>query len=169
MKTYLSLSSKETQAFGEALARQLVRGGDRAIVRKSAESKKRTATVIALAGDLGAGKTTFVQGFFWGLGLKRHAQSPTFIIMRRHKIPVAPRASRRVPPRFTNIFHIDAYRLKEAKQMEALDFHEILADAGNVILIEWPERIKNILPRETIWISFKHGSDENERNIIIKK
>jgi tRNA threonylcarbamoyladenosine biosynthesis protein TsaE len=121
----------------------------------------RGATVVALQGDLGAGKTTFVQGFFKGLGLKKRAQSPTFIIMRRHALPAV--------KGFKSVFHVDAYRLKNAEQMRALDFHKILHDPQNVILIEWPERMKRVLPAKTTWISFEHGEKENERKIIIKK
>lgn len=159
MKIYHSLSSEGTQAFGEALARRLTAAG-----RK--KGKNPCAAVLALQGDLGAGKTTFTQGFLRGLGIKKRAQSPTFIIMRRHRVPER-NAGAATP--FKNVFHVDAYRLKKAGQMRALDFQEILSDPRNVILIEWPERIKKILPKSATWIVFRHGKKENERTIIIKK
>jgi tRNA threonylcarbamoyladenosine biosynthesis protein TsaE len=154
MKKYQSLSSEKTQALGEALAKQLMR-------TSIGLAKKKIAVVVALQGTLGAGKTTFTQGFFKGLGLKRRAQSPTFIIMRRHRIPKN--------RNFKDIFHIDAYRLKNAKHMQALDFQNILSNPQNVILVEWPERIKKLLPKNTVWIFFKHGKKENERTIATKK
>ena len=151
MKTYRSSSSKETQNLGEAFAKKFARG---ATGRKKLSTKG--ALVLALQGELGAGKTTFVQGFLKGLGLKKRAQSPTFIIMRRHKIARG---------KFKNIFHIDAYRLKAPKQLASLGFHEILMGSKNVILVEWPERVSKILPKNTAWISFKHTKKEHERTI----
>lgn len=164
MKTYHSLSSRETQALGERVARDVMKGGGRT-GRSQRKPSQPQATVIALQGDLGAGKTTFVQGFLKGLGLRKRAQSPTFIIMRRHATPGG--ARRR--GQFKSVFHVDAYRLKKAAQMNVLDFATILKDPEHVILIEWPERIKRILPKHATWISFEHGKKENERKIIIKK
>lgn len=146
MKTCKSYSSRETKEFGGALAKKL------------ATPRRKRALVIALQGDLGAGKTTFTQGFARGLGIKRRMASPTFIIMRRFALP---RSS-------GNIYHIDAYRLKKLDSLEVLGFKEILADPKNVILIEWPEKIKKILPRQTIWLKFQYGKKENERKITIK-
>ncbi len=118
--------------------------------------------MIALKGNLGAGKTTFVQGFFKGLGLKKRAQSPTFIIMRRHSLPTAI-----AKKKLANVFHADAYRLKTAKHLIALGFEEVITDPQNIVLVEWPEKIKKILPKGTSWLTFKHGKHENERHIII--
>jgi len=150
MKTYHSFSSRETEAHGEALGKDVMSS------RVSAGLGR--ATVVALQGNLGAGKTTFVRGFFRGLGLKKRAQSPTFIIMRRHSLK----------RKFKNVFHMDAYRLKSAEQLEALEFGKIMDDPKNIILIEWPERIKKALPANTAWITFRHGKKENERSIIMK-
>lgn len=155
MKTYRSLSSEQTQALGEAIAKKMVKAP------MAAKVARKHAIVFALQGDLGAGKTTFVQGFLKGLGLKKRAQSPTFIIMRRHRLS-------RAKTGFENIFHIDAYRLSSAEQLRVLEFHEILMNPHNVILIEWPERIKRILPKTTQRISFRHGKKENERSITVK-
>ncbi len=154
MKTFHSLSAEQTQALGNALALD--------VIKKHRQSRKGAAAIIALRGDLGAGKTTFVQGFLRGLGLKKRAQSPTFIIMRRHVLSLPARP-------FKNVFHIDAYRLKKASQMKTLGIRDIFGDPQNVILIEWPERIKGVIPKKTPWVSFLHGEKENERKIIIKK
>ncbi len=118
------------------------------------------AAVFALQGELGAGKTTFVQGFLKGLGSKKRATSPTFVLMRRHALR---------GKKFKNIFHIDAYRLKNPNHMASLDLEVILNERHNIILIEWPGHAKKFLPKNTIWIKFKYGKKENERTITIKK
>ena len=151
MKTYRSLSSDETKKFGEALAKKI-------LDRSSLVSRRKGAVVLALQGNLGAGKTTFTQGFFKGIGIKQRAISPTFVIMRRYKIPGAKKI-------FTNIFHFDAYRLKKADDMEVLEFDTTLSNSKNIVLIEWPERIKDALPKTTVWLKFDHGKKENERTI----
>lgn len=125
--------------------------------------------VFALRGDLGAGKTTFVQGFFKGLGFKKNAPSPTFVIVRRHALGARDR--HKTPGRggqrrsFQNAFHIDAYRLKKAADLEALDFKNIVSDPLNIVLIEWADRAKGILPKGTKWLHFAHGRREHERTI----
>lgn len=116
--------------------------------------------VFALRGELGAGKTTFVQGFFKGLGLKKYAASPTFIIMRRHVLP---------RKKFSNVFHVDAYRLKKADGLRALGFEDVLANPRNIVLVEWAERARGILPKDAVWLEFRHGRRENERHIMIKR
>jgi tRNA threonylcarbamoyladenosine biosynthesis protein TsaE len=149
MKHYRSNSSEETKKLGRKLAKQL----------SSKRSSRKNALVLALKGELGAGKTTFVQGFFTGLGLKKRAPSPTFVIMRRHAIR---------HKRFANLFHIDAYRLKNAKQTSVLNFETIIADPQNIILIEWADRIKKLLPKDAVRLEFSHSKKENERRITAK-
>lgn len=112
------------------------------------------ATVVALQGDLGAGKTTFTQGFAHTLGIKRRLISPTFVIMRRYPIRAGGATIR---AKFKNLYHIDAYRFKKADALEALGFHEILEDPAAIVLIEWPENVKKLLPRGTTWLKFRHG------------
>lgn len=135
---------------GNDVARELV-GGRKTAAENSAE-------VFALRGDLGAGKTTFTQGFLKGLGSKRRVTSPTFVLMRRHRLGGG-----------RNVFHIDAYRLKKPEHLAALDLDGILHEPRNIILIEWPESAKKFLPKNTIWVRFKYGKKENERTITIKK
>ena len=141
-KIYRSFSSEDTKKFGEKLAGKITRG--------------ENAVVFALKGDLGAGKTTFVQGFFNGLGLKRRAPSPTFIIMRRHSLG-------RARKNFSDVFHVDAYRLKDAKNLAALDFHDVLSDPRNIVLIEWADRVKKIIPKNAVWLSFRHGKKRERK------
>ena len=157
MKIYRSSSSEETKKLGERIAREV-------LGKRAKNVKKKGAIALALKGNLGAGKTTFVQGFFKGLGLKKRAPSPTFIIMRRHSLPRWLKKRK-----LTNIFHVDAYRLKNAKHLATLGLKETLADAKNIVLVEWPAVAKRILPKGTTWIVFKHGKHENERHIMIKR
>lgn len=112
--------------------------------------KLKSGAVLALIGDLGGGKTTFAQGFAKGLGIKEKILSPTFVIMKK----------------FNNFYHIDCYRLKNERDLLDLGFKDILKDKKNVVLIEWPERIKKILPKRTIKVSFKFLNDK-EREIEI--
>jgi len=157
MKKFISSSSAETQKFAEKLAKR--------IKNKELRIKnRRGALVLALTGDLGSGKTTFVQGFFRGLGIKKRVTSPTFILMRRSALPR--RKSSVIG--FKSVFHIDAYRIKNARELLALSFKQILENPENIVLIEWAERVKRILPERTIKISFVHKKKENERSIIFR-
>ena len=124
--------------------------------------------MFALQGELGAGKTTFVQGFLKGLGSKKRATSPTFVLMRRHELSGA-RGAIGAHKKFKNIFHIDAYRLKKPEHLAASELDTILNDPENIVLIEWPEQAKKILPRTTIRVKFTHGKKENERTIAIAR
>ncbi|KKW46270.1 MAG: tRNA (adenosine(37)-N6)-threonylcarbamoyltransferase complex ATPase subunit type 1 TsaE [Candidatus Liptonbacteria bacterium RIFCSPLOWO2_01_FULL_56_20] len=149
MKIYHSFSSEDTKVLGGALARALLR-----------EKRRRAhATVLALAGELGSGKTTFVQGFFRALGVRARAASPTFILMRRTPLR---------GKKFRKVFHIDAYRTKRPEDFVALGIREVFADPGNLVLIEWADKIKNILPPRAIRLSFAHKKDPDERKIVIR-
>ena len=158
MKTYHTISSTETKQIGERFAAALF--AEKPEPQKSSSRRKSGATVIALSGELGAGKTTFVQGFFQGAGIKRRALSPTFVLMRRYKLAAG--------ERFSHILHIDAYRLKGVQQLAPLAFDAMIADPRNLLFIEWGEQIKSALPKTTQWLQFHHGKKENERTITIK-
>lgn len=95
------------------------------------------AAVVALSGDLGAGKTTFVQAAALSLGVREPVKSPTFVIMQIFEI--SDRAFRR-------LIHIDAYRLKDLHELEVLGWRELVADPENLIFIEWPEQVPGALP-----------------------
>jgi len=137
----------QTKKLGEALA------------KKIKSRKKDKALVLGLSGDLGGGKTTFLQGFAKGLGIKEKVLSPTFVILKRFKIKDL---------RFKNFYHIDCYRLNRDKEILVLGFKEIISDPKNIIAIEWAEKIKKIIPKNTIWIKFEF-IDENKRKIRISK
>lgn len=114
--------------------------------------------IIALYGELGSGKTTFVQGLAKGLGIKRRIISPTFIIVRSYKL-------KSQSSRF--FYHIDLYRIESEKDIEGLGISEVLNDSQNIVAIEWAEKIKNLLPHKRWDIYFEYLSD-NKRRIKIE-
>lgn len=122
------------------------------------------ATVIACSGNLGSGKTAFVKGIGRTLGIKERVISPTFVIERIYKIP-AP-AKKRFG--FSRLIHIDAYRLDDWRELAATRFDEHIRDNGNLIIIEWGEKMKRILPKHHRPLHFKF-IDEKTRSIKLKK
>lgn len=108
--------------------------------------------VICLQGDLGAGKTTFVQGLAQGWGSKDSVSSPTFIIVNEYRRDDE-----------IKLFHMDAYRLDSTPEAEEIDLDSMLADG--VLIVEWPERMDGLIPVEHLWINFEHvGDEEREMN-----
>jgi tRNA threonylcarbamoyl adenosine modification protein YjeE len=100
------------------------------------------ATVVGLSGHLGAGKTAFVKCVAKELGIKEDVTSPTFVIMKSYNIDpvsVSKRFGRDFP--WKKLVHIDAYRLEKGEELKAVDFENIVSDAGNLILVEWPEQV----------------------------
>jgi len=90
--------------------------------------------------------------------------------MRRHALGAgAGNTTGAAQKKFKNVFHIDAYRLKKPEHMAALELSVILNEPGNIILIEWPEKAKEFLPKNTTWVMFEHGEGENQRIITIKR
>ena len=152
------------------------------------------ATVVALYGDLGAGKTTFVQAAAKALGVSVPVQSPTFLIFKKYPLSHSLSTSSEVRSEylelrktlsirlrmrkvhsfckkeiergcsFSTLIHVDAYRLKSSTELAMLRFAELLADPQNLILIEWADRVADILPREHIKI-FLEFVDERTRRI----
>ncbi|OGE37406.1 tRNA (adenosine(37)-N6)-threonylcarbamoyltransferase complex ATPase subunit type 1 TsaE [Candidatus Daviesbacteria bacterium RIFCSPLOWO2_01_FULL_39_12] len=139
MGQFITRSDKETRQLAKKLA------------------KERRYKVVGLVGELGAGKTTFVQGFAQGLGIKEKIISPTFVLIRQHKIPKSKKT----------LFHIDLYRLEMEREFEDLGLKEILQNPEAVVVIEWAEKIKSILPKIAALIYFKK-LDDHQRKITIK-
>ena len=110
--------------------------------------------VICLQGDLGAGKTTFVQGIAQGWGSKDSVTSPTFILVNVYR-----RADE------SQLFHMDAYRLDSTPEAEELDLDTMLAQGP--LIVEWPERIDGLVPGENLWVKLEHV-DEEEREMKFK-
>ena len=125
----------------------------------TAASVSGSRRIFALVGDLGAGKTTFSRFFLRALGIEESVTSPTFVIMKSY--PLA-------HPQFTRAYHIDCYRLKDPKELLILGFADILTDKKNILLIEWADRIREVLPPDAVWIDFAHVA-ETERRIGIHK
>lgn len=119
---------------------------------------KKSALIFALTGDLGTGKTTFIQGFLRCLNVRRKITSPTFVITKSYKLKAKT---------YQIVYHIDCYRIKKPKELLDLGLKEILNVSQNIVLIEWAERIQRALPKNAIWIKFFHGSKENIRSISI--
>lgn len=99
--------------------------------------------ILALSGDLGAGKTTFVQGLGTRLGVLEPIQSPTFVILNIYK----------------SLFHFDLYRLKTASEFTSLGFEEYFEREG-ICAIEWPDRIAHLLPSRTLHIDFSYDGEK---------
>ncbi len=116
------------------------------------------ALLIELSGNLGAGKTTFTQHLAKHLNIEEKITSPTFVLMKRYPINFG---------KFKNLFHIDAYRIEDISEILILNLTEIFADKKNLVLVEWPEKISEALPKEKIQISFE--IDEEDREISISK
>lgn len=129
METFLVQNQKQTEDLAKMLAKEILKH----------RNTKKEALVFGLTGNLGAGKTTFIQAFAKGLGIRSRLTSPTFVLMKK----------------YGNLYHLDCYRIKDFKDILALDFAEIVDEQKNIILIEWAEKIRKILPKTTVWIKFK--------------
>lgn len=134
---FISRSPEQTRRIGVRLGKML-----------------KTGDIICLQGELGAGKTTFVQGVVQGWGSLDAVSSPTFIIVNVYR-----RADQ------SELYHLDTYRLENSAEAAMLDLDEMIA--AGPLLIEWAERIKEILPEERLWITFEH-LDEEQRQLRFK-
>jgi len=165
-KKYLTKNPAQTKKLGKILATELLK---KAKVEKRAEfslskevlktKPKKRALVIGLEGDLGGGKTTFLQGLAKGLGIKQKILSPTFIILKKFKIQNS---------NFKNFYHIDCYRISKPKETLGLGLKEIISNPQNIVAIEWPDKIKKILPKNSIILKFQFVN-KNSRKIWLMK
>lgn len=171
----ITKSARETEKLGEKIGNKLI------INHKQSLSLRDEPLIIALYGDLGSGKTTFMQGLAIGLGVKKRVLSPTFILMREYEIgdtryairdmkneePDTSSVSRITSPsHISRLYHVDLYRIKDEKDVESLGIEELWTDPKNVIAIEWPEKIEKILPEKRVNIHFEYVG-EDKRKIII--
>lgn len=115
------------------------------------------AVIVGLYGDLGSGKTTFTQFFGELLGVREKIASPTFVLEKIYKIADL------------HLVHIDAYRLESEKEMENLGWKEIVQNPQNIILIEWPERIAGLMPKNHIQVRFEHAAENPTENENFRK
>ncbi|OGZ94165.1 MAG: tRNA (adenosine(37)-N6)-threonylcarbamoyltransferase complex ATPase subunit type 1 TsaE [Candidatus Sungbacteria bacterium RIFCSPLOWO2_02_FULL_47_9] len=146
---FITKNKRETQKLARHLSGEFLK-----------RSNPKKALVIALSGNLGAGKTTFAQWFAKPLGVKESVKSPTFVLMQIFK------TGRTLPNGKRRLVHIDTYRIKRPSDMLRIGLKDILKDPKNIILIEWAEKIKGLLPKDGTWIYFKHAG-RNRRIIIV--
>lgn len=146
---FITKSAGQTQKLGKKIANNIVR---------STEYKVHRAVILALTGDLGSGKTTFVQGFAQGLGIKQRIISPTFILLRKYQIP-----DTRYQIQF--FYHLDLYRLEEnmEKEVRNLGVEDVWKDPKNIVIIEWAEKIKQMIPKDAKWIKFENLGGEKRK------
>src|SRR3989344_8262899 len=139
-----SNSPKETQKISSNLAAKM-NGGPTSL-------KLRRARIIALEGELGAGKTTFVQAFVKALGITAKIKSPTFNIIKKYPVKLRHGAGKITK----YVYHIDCYRLRDHKDALPVGIKEIFKEKDALVLIEWPERISKILPKKIIRVHIDH-------------
>jgi tRNA threonylcarbamoyladenosine biosynthesis protein TsaE len=121
-------------------------------LNKILEKPKNTkgATVVALSGDLGAGKTSFTQATALHLGIKNKINSPTFVLIKKYKIK---------NKKYKFLFHIDAYRLKNEQELLYLGWEDIIGDKEHLVFIEWPERVKKVIPKGSVPVKISHTKE----------
>jgi len=132
MKSVFTTSLKELPSLAEMLAKQL-KGGE----------------ILALMGNLGAGKTTFTQELAKQLKVKGRVLSPTFVLMNLFK-------ARLKNGKIITLYHLDLYRIKNFKEVRALGLPEFWGQKNSLTIIEWADRIKNFLPKNAIYIKFQN-------------
>ena len=140
-------SAHETAELAESLAREL----------SAAPAERGGATVVCLSGNLGAGKTVFAGGLLRALGAEGPFTSPTFTIVKEYDLPSG--------GRFRRAFHIDPYRVK-AEDLLSLGWEEMIAERENFLVVEWPRRVRKILPADARWV-YLVSIGEYEREVII--
>ena len=152
MQKYISKSITETKKIAKKIAKNFKNG-----------------KILGLVGNLGSGKTHFTKGLAEFYKIKKTITSPTFVLLRHYSIPRDP-SSRNTSGFRTglkNLVHIDCYRLDKPNQLLEIGLEEYINNPESVVVIEWAEKIKNILPKNTIYINFKLGKKENKRIIQI--
>ncbi len=143
---------EETKKIAEILLRKI------SALQEARLHTKKTASLITLSGDLGAGKTTFTQQIGELLKIKEKINSPTFVISKTYDIK-----SKNFP--WKKLIHLDAYRLEREEDLELIGLKEQLENPENLIFLEWPEMIDKWLPKKNrIDVKLKY-IDENIREI----
>ncbi|MBU4332173.1 tRNA (adenosine(37)-N6)-threonylcarbamoyltransferase complex ATPase subunit type 1 TsaE [Patescibacteria group bacterium] len=173
MKKIITKSALETMKLGEKLANRF-RGGE----------------TIALTGDLGTGKTTLIKGIAKGLGVKKNITSPTFVLMKTYDTDGHGYKTDSHGSRIRQLCHADAYRINNGQELKDIGIMEYIDDPRTLTIIEWAEKVKEILPLSTrsassalssepkgrsrshlrsmiIWIKMGYGKKENEREIEV--
>lgn len=119
---------------------------------------RKGALVVCLSGDLGVGKTAFTKAVGKHLGIKDKITSPTFVIMKKYAIKIK---------NYKFLFHFDAYRLKNEKELLYLNWEEIINNKEHIVFIEWPENVKKVIPLNTRFIYLSH-KENGHRELELK-
>ncbi len=143
-KEVLTRSAQETMEFAKELWREIAASG---------------ARLLLLQGDLGAGKTIFVQGLAQEIGVTRAVQSPTFVLIREY------------PGIKINLVHVDLYRLDNKPDISGLHLEEYLSDPKNILVVEWAEKLPRAMfsGYPCVSIALKVGPSPNMRRISVKR
>lgn len=145
--TVTTQSAQETQDLGKKLATDLL----------ETNREGKAPTILCLYGDLGSGKTTFVQGFAKGLGISSRILSPTFIIVRRYPFQ-----------RKGFFYHLDLYRIVSKHDLGRLGVAELFTDPNSFVLVEWAEKLESFLPKKRLDIQFLVPDKKDLRTITMK-
>lgn len=153
MSKYLSRSQKDTKQIAQD------------ILREFWARERKGALVLALVGDLGAGKTNFTQGLAKFLGIQQTVSSPTFVLMKRYSINSKTSSDLGLDG-LSNLYHFDAYRLNNSKEILDLGWEDVVSSRENLIVVEWAEKIQDILSSDAVRVDFK-SYNENQREIEV--
>lgn len=123
-------------------------------------TQKETAQVLTLTGDLGAGKTAFTKALGLELGVAETITSPTFMVMKLYTVPSH--------PFIRTLVHMDAYRIEAIDELRVLGVGALFADPYTLLCIEWPERIKEVIPEDAVAFEI-HIGEKGERVITYGK
>ncbi len=126
------------------------------LVSELGSRNREKATVLALYGELGAGKTTFIQTLARHMGVRDTVNSPTFVVMKNYTLNAQP---------WSRLVHIDAYRIEEPTEMEVIKLPELLNDSTNIVAIEWADRVSEYLPEDVVNLHF--NLDNRSRTLSI--
>jgi tRNA threonylcarbamoyladenosine biosynthesis protein TsaE len=124
----------------------------------SNNKKLEGALVVALSGDLGAGKTIFTQAVAKYLSIKDKIKSPTFVIYKKYPIKLK---------KYKFLFHFDAYRLKNEKELLHLGWEEIIGKKEHIVFIEWPENVSKVIPKDARFVFIAH-KENGHRSLELK-
>jgi tRNA threonylcarbamoyladenosine biosynthesis protein TsaE len=141
-RTFYTKTAEETKTIAKEMADSL------------ASLEFPGAKVLCLYGELGSGKTTFVQGLAEGLHIHGRLLSPTFVFMRSYDISPA-----------LHFHHLDLYRLEQVEDLKSISFDELISDSQNIMVIEWADRLKSLLPKKSIDITFTTRDKDHEIKI----
>ncbi|MFZ1019734.1 MAG: tRNA (adenosine(37)-N6)-threonylcarbamoyltransferase complex ATPase subunit type 1 TsaE [Minisyncoccia bacterium] len=146
----LSKNPKETEKIAKIFLDEILQN----------KKKQNGALVVCLSGNLGAGKTAFMQAIGKHLGVKNKISSPTFVLIKKYPI------GKTYGVKF--LFHLDAYRLKNEKELLSLGWEEIIGNKEHLVFIEWPENVKKVIPDDARFVYISHGKNDTHRNLKFK-